>query len=658
MSENRTANVSRRGFVAGAGAIALACAASGRAAGTGRALAAPASSADSAASAATGAAPADGTFSGSAPSFGWTGQMTCDVTFKGGKIAAIEVTEETDSATGEWFGSARDLLIPRIIDAQSLAVDSIAGATVSSAAIKQCVAAAVDAAGGTSDDWYADVAKSDETKRLDGYDVIVVGLGGSGIMAYCAAAYQGAKVFGMETAGKVGGDSSCTYGPMALNSEYLKALYTNGEDYIDEDDVYDTWIEYVGSNEKSDLISEAVYNSGSALDFYNENFGFEFEGKGLLGSFVRPDWDKLWCVYTADDGNTSWNALGPNKTYQFTRALETAVAMNPDCAYQTELRATSLIVEGGAVAGVTAQGYDGTTYEVRGSSVILATGGFIGSADMMTEYLGAPSNTLGVTLNDGVGIQMGISAGGATYGMGTLPMIHISQVANIIRTDDLTADQKAVLTALALTTEKPMVTVDGDAWGVPGDDGVAVTDVVLAPGYRYYVLYTQDDVDALASSGLSDAQAQLTSMFINQGGTLPAAGTPLPDIETVLEVGEKFGDVTKADGVAALAKALKMDEGKLATATSAAGIDTGATLYAVACCGYAYATVGGLDVDANMNVLRADGTPIENLYAVGQDSQGVCNADGKPYTPWGGQAQSWTFVSGQIAGTNAAGGQM
>ena len=72
------------------------------------------------------------------------------------------------------------------------------------------------------------------------------------------------------------------------------------------------------------------------------------------------------------------------------------------------------------------------------------------------------------------------------------------------------------------------------------------------------------------------------------------------------------------------------------------------------CDSYAYATVGGLDVDANMNVLREDGTPIENLFAVGQDSEGVCNVDGKAYTPWGGQAQSWTFVSGQTAGTQAA----
>ncbi len=587
--------------------------------------------------------------------------MVCDVTFKDGKLTDIQVVSETDSATGEWFASARDLLIPRIIEKQSIAIDGIAGATVSSSAIMMCVAEALDAAGCTDNEaWHGDLpAEEKATQKLDGYDVVVVGLGGSGILSFCAAAYNGAKVFGIEAAGKVGGDSACTYGPMALNSEYLKALYTEGKDYIDEVDVYDTWMAYVESDEKADVISEAVHRSGSSLDFFNENFGFEFEGRGLLGSFVRPDWDKLWCVYSADDGSTSWNALGPNKTFQFTRALDRAIELSPDSSYQTELRAEELIIdEAGIVTGVRATSYDGTPYEVYGKNIVLATGGFIGNADMMTEYLGAPTNTLGVTLNNGAGIQMGVTAGGALFGMKALPMIHISQVANIIRTDELTADQKAVLTALALTTEKPMVTIAGEPWGVPGDDGTAVTDVVYAPGYRYYVVYTQADVDALKEEGLSETQATLTSMFINQGGALPAAGTPVSDIDDILAVGEKYLNVVSGEGAAGLAGALDMDAATLETTLTDAGVDPTAKLYAVACCGYAYATVGGLNVDANMNVLREDGTPIENLYAVGQDSEGTCNADGKPYTPWGGQAQSWTFVSGQIAGTKAAGAEL
>lgn len=602
------------------------------------------------------AAPADGTYSGTAASFGWTGQMTCDVTFEGGAITAIEVTEEHDSETGEWFANAQELLIPRIIDAQSIAVDSIAGATISSSAIKQCVAAAIDAAGGDSSAWQTAPEKSTETKTLEGYDVIVVGLGGSGILTYCSAAYQGAKVFGLEAAGKVGGNSACTTGPMALNSEYLKELYTNGEDYINEDDVYDTWMAYVESDEKADVISEAVYRSGSSIDYYNENFGFEFTGRdGLLGSFVVPEWDKLWAAYTADDDNTSFNALGPNKTYQFTRALDTANSLSGGSEYMTELKATSLIFdEAGAVVGVNATYYDGTTYEIYGSNVVLATGGFIANADMMNEYLGGTTNTLGVTLCRGDGIQMGLSAGAGLYGMGTLPMIHINQVANVIRTDELTADQKAILTALALTTDHTMVTTTGEPWGQPDADGNVVTDIVYAPGYKYYVVYTQEEIDGIREGGLSEGQAAANAMFITQGGTLPAAGTPVEDIDTILEVGEQFGDVIKGEGVAALAEALGVDEATL----SATLTDSAATYYAVPCCGYAYATVGGLNIDANMNVLREDGTPIENLFAVGQDSEGVCNVDGKPYTPWGGQAQSWTFVSGQIAGTRAAGAEM
>ena len=181
-----------------------------------------------------------------------------------------------------------------------------------------------------------------------------------------------------------------------------------------------------------------------------------------------------------------------------------------------------------------------------------------------------------------------------------------------------------------------------------------MTDIVYAPGYKYYVVYTQEEIDGIREGGLSEGQAAANAMFITQGGTLPAAGTPVEDIDTILEVGEQFGDVIKGEGVAALAEALGVDEATL----SATLTDSAATYYAVPCCGYAYATVGGLNIDANMNVLREDGTPIENLFAVGQDSEGVCNVDGKPYTPWGGQAQSWTFVSGQIAGTRAAGAEM
>lgn len=597
----------------------------------------------------------DGTFSGTAPSFGLTGPLTAEVTLEGGKITDIKVTSETDSQTGEWFSSAEALLIPRIIEHQSLAVDSITGATTSSNGIRNAVGAAIEAAGGDPMQWFTDVPKQEGHVVLDGYDVVVVGMGGAGVLSYCAAADQGATVFGIEAAGKIGGNSVCTYGPMALNSEYLKEKFNGGEDYINADDVYKVWMNYVGSDEKADVIREAVYNSGTALDYYVNNFGFEFEGLGLLGSFVVPEWDKEWCVYSADEGNTSWNILGPNKTFQFLRALDIANGKNEKNRYMTELTAESLIFDDdGKAIGVSATYYDGTVYDIYGKTIILATGGFLGNDAMMKQYLGATVNAIGDTVNQGAGIQMGQSAGGALYMMGTLPMVHISQVANLIRTDDLTADQKAILSALALTTDMPMVTTEGKPWGNANqsgtvDEGLDV-EIVFAPNYMYYNIYTQADIDAIREKGLSEAQSKATSMFLAQGGTLPEPGTPVADIDEILGIGEIYGDVISAGTIADLAAAIGCDAGTLSETLG--GVET--MYYAVPCTSWAYGTVGGLDVDANMNVLREDGTPIENLFAVGQDSEGVCNVDGKAYTPWGGQAQSWTFVSGEIAGKQAA----
>ncbi|MEE3487230.1 MAG: FAD-binding protein [Bulleidia sp.] len=602
----------------------------------------------------------DGTYSESAASFGVMGLMKGDVTFKDGKITDIKITEESDSATGQWFSVAEEKLIPRIIDAQSLDVDSITGATTSSGAIKSIIEQAVTEAGGDADAWHRSVEKKTDTVTEDGYDVIVVGLGGSGLMAYAAAAQSGASVYGIEAAGEIGGNSASVFGPMTINSKNLTEKYNNGEDNMDADALYKTWIEYVGSEEKADVIREAIDESGPAIDYYMDNFDYSFDGQpfggpaGFLGSFVVPEWTKLWNVYTADEDNTKWYALGPDHTYQFKNALEKAKGMNEKNDYQLELRADKLLTDtDGRVTGVHAVSYDGTQYEISGKTVILATGGFLGNADMMKEQFGSTIHTIGDTVDNGAGIQMGQSVGGATYALKTLPMVHISQVPNIIRDDSLTADQKAILSALAINGEPKEIDETGAVYGAVDETGTTNSDlhigVVFAPGFHYYNVYTEDDLNNIKENGLSEAAAASTVFGLGQGGTLPAAGTPVTDLDEIVNVGIETNNVFKGTP-AELAKQLGMDEAML---TESLG-DADATYYLFECAGYSYGTVGGLDVDVNMNVLKEDGTPIENLFAVGQDSEGVENVDGKAYTPWGGQAQSWTFVSGKIAGEQAA----
>jgi molecular chaperone DnaK len=51
-------------------------------------------------------------------------------------------------------------------------------------------------------------------------------------------------------------------------------------------------------------------------------------------------------------------------------------------------------------------------------------------------------------------------------------------------------------------------------------------------------------------------------------------------------------------------------------------------------------------------ITNPDNTVISIKRKMGSSEK--VTVDGKAYTPWGGQAQSWTFVSGEIAGKQAA----
>ena len=598
-----------------------------------------AAAAQSALNQAMGVAPSktaltDGTYTATAVSYSWTGMMTGEVTITDGKIANIVITEEHDSDTGEIAQTAIEILPGRIIANQSLATDAVSGATVSSNAIKDIVSQAIEMAGGKASEWMDAVAKDTDTVKLEGYDVVVVGLGGSGILSYCAAADAGATVFGIETAAKLGGGSATTTGPMLLGP--VSDAYADVQ-FADKDEVYQVWIDYVESEEKADIIKEAVYNNDTHIKYYVDNFGFEFAG--MILSFVRPQWSQFWTCYVGENGTR--NILGPNKTYQFDRAMEKAKGLNEKNDYMLELTAEELIFDGETAVGVKAVAYDGTTYEIYGDSIILATGGYVGDEEMCIENWGTTLNTVATTTADGTGIKMGLAAGGTTYMMDVDPMIHILQVPNMIKNNDLTPDQKAILSGLALVKGEMSTNI----YGEPLD--LTLVEAMI-PGYTYYNIYTEAEINDFKENGLPENIAMSTSMFLGQGGTM-TAGVPVADMDTIIEVGMEYGNVLKADSIKDLAAQIGCDEAVL---SATLGEDT--AYYAVICTGYTYGSVGGLDVDVNMNVLRADGTPIENLFAVGTDSMGVENITGKPYTPWGGQAHSWVYTSGYLGGNAAA----
>lgn len=592
---------------------------------------------------------ADATATFRAPGNSVTTPVSVEVSLKDGKIAAITVGEhgETESI----FKTVVDHLIPRILDTQSLAVDSISGATVSSNAVKDAVAQAINAAGGDADQWRTAVEKKTDTVRMEGYDVIVVGLGGSGVTAYIGAAEQGAAVFALDTAAKIGGTSSNVSGPMAINPASKMEAQNGGAKFLEEEDLIQDWLAYCMGDAKEDIVRAFVNESGETMDWLIEDYGFEF---AEIKAFFHPKMWPVWATYTGD------------KTAMFTNAVEQAKGLNEKNDYLLELTATDLIMDGDKVAGVKAVLHDGTIYEIYGDSVILATGGFLGNSAMTEEYLGGTFSAEAMLQNDGAGVAMALAQGAGTYNIDMPAMVHIAQTKTIIKTDALTADQKAVLSAMVLTPEAMFVGTDGarfmsEAGNIAFDNWKG--------GDTYYAIYNQAQMDTFKTAGMLSPAAP---MFLNQGGKVEAL-TPITDLDTILTVGEEYGVVVKADSLEELAEKLGVDAAELTATTQAYtsyadgsatdpfGKDAGlmsslaeGPYYAVVGAGYYYGTCGGLDIDETCRVLKTDGTAFENLFAVGQDSMGVLFSNQVPYVTYGGAAQGWVITSGRLAGTNAA----
>ena len=555
----------------------------------------------------------DGTYTVTVPAYSVTEQMTLNITFEGGKLPKLETV--TAGNTPGIFATVEENLYPRLIENQSLETDVITGATVASGAVKQAVEKAIEMAGGSVADWHAPVAKSDAVVELNDYDVIVVGLGGAGMTAYLSAAESGATVFGIEKAAKIGGNSTNTSGPMAINPP--SRVEANGGQIVPPDELLADWAEYTTidgqQDAKLDVVEMFINNSGETLDWM-EKYSFQFgDGK---------------------DGKTKDDA--------YVEAMEAAKAMNEKNDYKLELTATELLVEDGKVAGVKAVAWDGTTYLVHGKSVILATGGFIGDGELSNEYIHGVWRTEAMTQCDGAGIKMAQNAVNANlYNLDVVPVSHIAQVYNIVRNDDLTADQKAILTSLALDKAYPVV----------GEDGVKVNDKigmffafdVWAAGPTYYVIYSENEMNGFKENGLAAAN---TPMFLAQGGTVEA-GVPVADLDQILSVGEAYGDVFKADSLAALAEQLGLEN------LTENVEDQGGAYYAIKGASYVYSTCGGVEVDANLNVVDVDGNPVPGLYAVGNDSLGVLLASEKAYVTYGGAAAGWALTSGRLAGAYA-----
>ena len=226
---------------------------------------------------------ADGTYTGAANGMG--GAVNVTVTVEGGKITSVEVGEHQETAGIS--DPAIEQVPAAIVEAQSTDVDGVAGATVTSDAIKAAVDAALSG------------EAPEEDKPLEitiQPDVIVVGAGMAGLVASVHAAELGANVLVLEQNYRVGGSAN-TAGGSISGAGYKIQQEAGIEDSAEA--FYNDFVTMGGGEENMNTEIAKVHaeRSGEAIDWLQDYVGVEFSDQVDSGGYLTMNTYRV--TYTA-----------------------------------------------------------------------------------------------------------------------------------------------------------------------------------------------------------------------------------------------------------------------------------------------------------------------------------------------------------------------
>lgn len=543
-----------------------------------------------------------------------------------------------------------------VVEGNTINLDSISGATITSNAFVEAAKAALTEAGLNPDDYMAkaDKTANGETVSYDA-DVVVIGAGGAGMTAAMTAADAGQKVVILESQAMVGGNSARATGGMNA----AKTVYQDENEFDQAAGVEKTLAtaaEKYADNETITALAKTVSEQWAAYQANPTGYFDSVElmeldtmvgGKGIN----NPELVKTLCEGTADaidwldeNGITLHNvsSFGGASVKRIHRpvneegkVVSVGAYMIPLLQENCEKRGIDIVLNttvdtiltdaNGAAVGVSGTDKDGNTVVVNAKSVILATGGFGANLDMVTQY--KPELAGFMTTNaagaQGQGIEMATAIGAGTVDMDQI-QIHPTVEANTaaLITEGLRGDGAILVNA------------NGERF----IDEVGTRDVVSAaeiaqPGSYSWLIVDQAMVDAS-----SVIQGYIKKGYTKTGATYEELAKELDvDPAAFANTMETWNSYVEAKN--------DPDFGR----TSFANPLNNGPYYAIKVTAGVHHTMGGVTINSATEVLKEDGTVIPGLFAAGEVTGGVHGAN-----RLGGTAVADFVVFGRIAGESAA----
>ena len=565
-----------------------------------------------------------GTYTASAD--GNNGPVTVQVVFTDSAIQSVEVVEETE--TPNIAAPALESIPAAVVEHQSIAVDAIAGATRTSEAILNAVADCIRQAGADPETFKVAVEQQpvgEVGDRTANVDVLVIGGGGTGLSAAMSALDNGAgSVMVVEKMPRFGGSTAVSGAVVAAENTY----YTDSVGLACDTEA---WLAEWKASSDADI---GVLGVDPGYPTYDRVRNY-FQQVGEAVNWLQDLEVANWVMYP----------LFPNGRYQVPDYIVSDAGADPEGGYMltdhmvewleengADLRlnttGTKLLTdENGNVIGATVEDEQGSydVYAERG--VVLATGGFAASEEMMGEYLPQFADWIDLTtacLGDtGDGIRMAEEVGGVMY------------------------NDPYVIT---LGSTSRNASISGFCMSV----NLWSRMVVNSQAERFF------------NEGYMPYQCTV-ELSRTEDGVAWALGDSTFAQADLLEAAVDGVEVVKGDTVEELAEAMGVDPAALTAsmeqynAACAAGVDEAfgkdaayltpidqAPYYAVRIYVCTGGTIGGVKTNADYQVVREDGSVIGGLYAGGETS----NREMYAYAYSSGSGVGYALASGHQIGVN------
>lgn len=554
---------------------------------------------------------------------GNNGDITVEVTLTDSEISEIVIKEHKETA-GLADAPLRDIPAA-IIAGQTLAVDTVAGATFASNGVIAAVTAALESAGvDVSTLQIKDESASAQVAIEDAeYDVVVIGAGGAGLSAAIKAVNSGAeKVVVVEKMPFAGGNTLLSYAELACANNWLqeeKGIEDSPEQFAKE-----MW-EGGGMLARKEMVDMVANNALDAALWLRDYVGVEYQD---------------YLVH--EGGHSVARAVEPIElgAGMITPLVKKAEELGVEIKYNTKAEEFVQNAEG-RVTGVLVSAGESTAVLTAKSGVVLASGGFGANIEMREQYnkrwptVGESVQTTNSPAIVGDGIIMAENIGAQLEGMEHIQLYPFNNP----------------MTGVFYGIEAPSwsgegliyVNIDGNRFVNEMGMRDVRAEAILAQEGPVYAIYNQEVADRL------NLEAKFADEYEKclEGGVYYKA-------DTLEEIAEYF-DINADNLVQTMADYNKYMEAGVDEAfgrtTAMVPMQQGPWFILKGVVSVHH-TMGGVMIDTEAHVIDTEGNVMPGLYAAGEVT-GSVHGNNRVGTC----AISDITVFGRIAGENAATGK-